>query len=513
MDRRRFIKTLGAASAAAAGYAAGLIRPVRADPIPCDMTVSGDFAGTIPAGETWLVDGDLNLTGDLVVEGVLAAQGTWEIAANGHEVLVQHGGRLELSGVEKTAWCRWGETPVGWQVGDRLAVAPTAAGVYEPSETTWAGSWADTSRPPDAPDVPLVDGCTALPEVVNLSQTGVISGAARVMFHMAAGIQSLRWVNVKDSGVSGELGFYPLHFHQNYDSTRGSLVESVVVEGGRNHAFVPHGSHGIAFPGCAAYDTTNVPFWWDKPIPGQTPRDITNDSEDVAWDGCLALRVGRFPGDSENNRMAGFWLGSGKGLSCVGSVAAAVDGHLTAGPRQRSGFHWPEAASMDAWDFRDCVAHNNMNSGIFVWQNTETVHTVLDFVAYRNGAFGVDHGAYVNPYLYEGLVLSENVSGAVKMHATSRFGTLTVEDLESAGILFVPNHNVAASDPVVFRRCGFTQVVYNESPTGQNHSFFKFEDCGLVPADFDLTVSNPASLVEIYEAGTLLHCWESGSWS
>ncbi len=67
----------------------------------------------------------------------------------------------------------------------------------------------------------------------------------RIIF-TGAGPSTLRYFTISDSGTPTP-GDFPLHFHLNGDSVRGTLVDGVVVLNGANHAFVPHGSHGITF--------------------------------------------------------------------------------------------------------------------------------------------------------------------------------------------------------------------------------------------------------------------------
>lgn len=463
--------------------------------------ISGNVAGTF--GDAHIV-GDVNLTGDLIIEGLLTGIDTFTLEGNGFQLLFQDGGRPDLAGVDKTAWIRWGDTPIGWQTGDRVAVAPTVVGVYVPTETTWG-----SARPANSPNVTLVNGDVARPEVVNLTQTIVLKNLRRIHFHDAAGVASLECLRILNCGTAGVLADYPLHFHLNGDASRGSIIRDVVVEGGKNHAFVPHGSHGISFPGCAAYNTKGVAFWWDRPL--ESSGGHANDSFDIDWDDCLSMLSSSSPAEGESTRLAGFWLGAGKNLTCRGAVATCVPGNPSGGSRQRSGFHWPEQASDEAWDSTGIVAHNNAENGIFTWQNTiAIVNPVDDAVCYRNGYTGINHGAYRNRYQYHRAVLTGHQL-AVIMHAkTPEDGgeTLLFEDVLSDGPLSVPFHNSDSMQRSIHRRCTYTQVVYTE---GSKPSYIIFEDCGLVPADFDLADINASSIIELVEGGVLVDRW-AGSW-
>lgn len=474
-----------------------------------ETIITGDFAGAVPVGTVARLRGNVRLIGDLHVRGTLLCdptgvdldgQGLWDIHT--------HDGTLNLIGTAKTAWCNWGDSPVGWQVGDRLAVAPTAVGVFVPSEIIWQGSWAATTRPVNSPDVTLVDASIARPEVVNLSQTVTLRNLKRIMIHEATAPNphTLKWIRVLNSGVAGELGMYPIHFHMIGDHARGSILEGVVVEGGKNHAFVPHASHGIIYTGCVAYKTTGTAYWWDLPPDDGDP---INDSVDLLWGRCLSMGV--VPSSTESSRLAGFSLGAGRNVACVDSVAVGVHGNPTAGEnnRQRSGFVWPQNAGRESWRFQRNVGHNNVDNGLLVWQNARAfVNLIEDFTAYHNGFEGVNHGAYQNRYHFRGLSLTGN---GFRQHAkSSDLGPLIVEDVLSDTRLYMTKHVSGFQFPTFYRNARFPSVVYNE-PSEESYNIY--EDCGLVPANFDLAGIAADSIIEIKESGVLTHRWQSGVWS
>ncbi len=492
--------------------------------VPVDLPsggtpLAGDVSGTF--GDCF-ISGDVNQTGDVFVEGLLTGVDTFHWQGNGFTVFFQNGGQSDLHGKVKGRWGEWGTgsprsaDTTGWLTGDRLAVAATAYRLdaagnrlvtdFLPSEKTWAG-WSGMTRPVNSPDVPQVDGSVRRPEVLNLSQSIVFENLARGFhFHDSAGIQTLSDVKFLNCGTAGVLGNYPVHFHLLADNSRGTVLTRVVVEGGKNHAFVPHGSHGISFPGCAAYNTTGVAYWWDL----STKTDLTNDSNDINWDDCLSMwsKNSTLPGES--GRLAGFWLGSGTGLSCNRSVACCIDGS-----GDRAGFNWPEKAGRTSWAFHDCLAHNVKGNGIFVWQNADDFENEVDnFTAYRCGA-GISHGAYINRYQYRGAVLTGNGIGFIQAAKSTNAGPLNVEDVLSDGPLVVGHHNAAIMLPTFFRRDTFPQVIYKEPSNG---SYNRYEDCGLTPSDFVLTGAAPlriapTSIIEVWEAGVLEHRWASGVWS
>lgn len=490
------------------------------DVVRPDRKVSGQFKGTIPSGETWVVSGDLELTGDMTVEGSLIGRGAFSVDGNGHELRVQHGGRLDLVGDAKTAWANWGEAVEGWRRGDRLYVAPMRDGEVEPATTTWSGSWSETRRPGVSGPVTLADGSIAQPEVVNTSQSIVFRDLSRIMFHHRAGRQLVSNVVVIDSGVEGERGFYPLHFHLNGNSTRGSILRDVVVLGGRNHAFVPHGSHGITLDGVAAVNTVDDAFWWDLPEgPGnQQWKHTANNSNDSDWIKPLALGVRASSRDTEI-RLAGFLLGAGSGNRIVDAVAVGIDASV-----QCSGFHWPEPANNNAggtvWDAERLTAHNSDCAGLFVWQNDglldpSHLHVVEDTRVFNTGYAGIDHGAYTNKYRWLGAVIGPGVGTGVISHALpeDNRGDVVFEDIVTDAPFRITKHRVPRGDPVVVKRLDAPAVIVDEmdgpdSVAGR----YVFEDSGLSPADFDVRSVHPESTITIVEGGDIRHRLVNGVW-
>lgn len=470
------------------------------------QTISGNVSGTF--GDVHIA-GNVNLTGDLIIEGRLTGVDTFTLEGNGFQLLVQHGGQLDLRGVEKTAWCPWGDTATGWQLGDFLAVAPTAPNVFVMSAVLWSGAWG--TRPAFSPDVTLPDGQVVKPEVANLIRSITLKNLSRIHFHDDAGVQILKHVAVVDSGVTGVLAKYPLHFHLCGESVRGSLLEGVVVVNGKNHAFVVHGSHGVTLRDCVAHNTTNDAYWWDPPvaIPPAFQKDHTaNNSNDIVYDHCLASRVNPVPGDN-GFRLAAFVLGAGSGNTLTDSVATCVQGQSAV---DASGFHWPESANQNVggnqWVFENNTAHNNKVDGIFVWQNDSNPHVVDGFVGYRNGGTQIDHGAYDNNYDFVNMVLMGGTQGSFRLHAV---GNVLLGNVIADTSLRIEKHNADAAVFAIVRNCQFPSVVYAE--TGLTHvSKIRYEDCGLTPSLFIMSAALPGSVAEIYEGGILKHRWTGGVW-
>lgn len=374
----------------------------------------------VPAGETWEVVGTVETPRNVIVRGTLRMRpgarlrfvGVDEssFVGGGMDPLdsdvglwVMDAGVLDIQGSARAGWNRTGTDP-SWRSGDEILVAPVS------------GFGSDLAFSPFVPGspVPQVRSCPPA-EVMNLTRDVVIEGTptgrSHIFIHSTAP-QVIKHCLIRNMGPTGKLGRYPLHFHHCGDGSRGSVVEGVVVRDCGNHAFVPHASYGITFRDCVAYNVMRHAYWWDPP-----PRwdDPSNNSHDIRYEHCLAAKIIPWieAGGGDKFRLSGFFLGLGSGNACVDCAAVAVGGYA-----DTSGFQWPESGS-GRWLFEDCVAHNNANDGIFVWDNNGTGHVITRFTAYRNGDNGIQHGAYVNEYVYRDCVLVENRNRGILCQADS----------------------------------------------------------------------------------------------
>jgi hypothetical protein len=294
--------------------------------------------------------GDVSLCGNLhVIGATLTARAGVSVDGNGYEIMFMDGASADWQGT---------------------------------STFTWSG-----------------DGTNA-----NLVRDININNVSRVMFHMGAGVSTIRFLRIDDSGTS-TLGFYPLHFHLNGNSMRGTLVEGVVVSDSANHAFVPHGTHGITYRNNIAKNIAGAAFWWDGP--GTTNCNTfrkfctADNSNDIIVEHMLVDGVTNSPGDDRGFRLAAYTLGAGSGNEIRNSTARNVrPSHV----KDCSGFQWPESANQNVggnvWVFENNAAFNPSGcSGIFVWQNDGSLHVVQGFVS----PTGINHGAYVNRYSYRNI--------------------------------------------------------------------------------------------------------------
>jgi G8 domain len=419
------------------------------------------------------------------------AGGGMDVLASDTGLWVVGDGRLDLAGTPRRAWTRAagavaaGATsialraePDGWQAGDELVITPTLSPAERDSADAFdlvrvqavSGRTVTLSGPVRYahPAVAVGAGRTLTAEVLNLTRNVGIEGtpAGRAHIFIRSGrAQSIRAAAIRhmgprkpdDESTSVVLGRYGLHFHMSGDGSRGSLVDGVVIRDTGSHAFVPHLSNGITFRDCISHDTFEEAYWWDAAPDTRTSGD---PSDDILYDGCVASLVRHDP-PSRGYRLAGFFIARGRGNAARNCVAVGVQG-----AKDAAGFIWPEG-SEGVWSFRDCVAHNNDQHGIFTWQNTDLVHVISGFVGYHNVEAGIAHGAYANPYVYRDSILYGNGYAAVAVHATSRteasspltFANLTCDGAGLSDHLVVSERHLAemrVTTPTVFSGCSFT---------------------------------------------------------
>ena len=416
-------------------------------------------------------------------------------------------GALELIGSRRAGWNRTGTDP-SWVSGDDVRVAPTARGDHTTFAAFTPGSLVPTLQR---------DGVTYAAEVFNLTRNVVIEGTPGGRAHVFinstqpqvirhAALRHLGPRQADDKYTKLVLGRYGLHLHHCGDAARGTLVEGVVVAHCGNRAFVSHHSHGVTFRDCIAFQGMEDAFWWDPDTRSTYP---SNASHDVAYEHCAVFGLRPDP-SFRGYTLAGFALGQGQRNRCVDSV---VVGNL--GNRSASGFHWMENAGHmpNVWEFHGCVAHNNRAHGIYVWQNDGNDHVIADFVAYRNGGSGVDHGAYVNDHTYRDLTLFENGVAALTSHAQSRTGPAwTNLDLDGGGVaeqaVLVRKHTLDGTAPVRFERCWLrgwrTAPVVVKEASGSKPGRYDFvatrvgtDGRDLEPSDIVLSVVAPGTVIRV----------------
>lgn len=363
------------------------------------VALTGDVCGTVTQ-DSELV-GAVSLCGNLVVDGAtLYARAGVAVQGNGHEMVFQNG-----------AIADWQGTPT----------------------STW---------------VPTADGQDA---VMNLSRDIEVTNVARLMLHMNVGPSIFRYAKISDSGELGVEGFYCMHFHLNGQSTRGTIVEGVVIDGCRNHGFVPHGSDGITFRDTICHDSVSDCYWWD---PGQGE----NDPDNIVYDRALAhtVRSSREAGGPTggHHRNSGFALRGGVGHQIFNSAAFNISGGSDC-----SGFHWPESTGSPAvWLFEDNMSFSSNCNGIFVWQNDDEDHIIDGFTG-----SGIHHGAYRNLYVYRNVDVPY-----LELNATSRDNvpgrSLTFENSSLGDITL--SEGVQAGNPTIMNNVTISSITVADGPNG-----------------------------------------------
>lgn len=483
----------------------------------------------VPAGETWAFDPDVSTTvtatGNVIVRGTLqmkpaSASVVHTLILSGVEANYVGGGMvpidsdvglwivdeglLDAVGTTRTPWVRTttslaagattatlASSPTGWEVGDTIVICPT-----EP--TTTASNWATFDETTIStisgttltfpattyahPTVAPGDGTTYGAEILNLTRNVIIQGVdATRRSHIFCRNQpleptndaipqtvsyvALRYMGPRQ-GASFVLGRYAWHIHHSESFSYGSVFTGVVARDIGSHVFVTHGSDGVTWDRCIAYNFNEDAFWWDIKTSTGDPDVPTNDTSYLA---CVAAKGVIASGSSLRN-LNGFNLGRGKGNECSDSVATGVQGLSNA-----SGFEWPEGVADAQWIMEDCMSHNNKQHGVFVWQNQTNNHVVTRLVSFHNGAFGLNHGAYGNGYHYVSCVFYANGSGPMKLAANSRpdvpqypvgngqikWTSCIFDGNDLAGVKYAVvegHHSRAADQPVLFTTCTFKRV-------------------------------------------------------
>lgn len=421
MNRRRFLAALAAMGAMIAGFpfaklsrkATGLKAAQRGG---YDRVVSGSVTGfTVPAGEAWKIDGEVETTENVIVEGTLVMRAGDTLRFVGIDESTFRGGGmmpldsdvgiwvigqgvLDIEGTPVEAWNRTGSDPT-WSDDHEIVLMP-----WEPGDSGWDSRNDVSTIRPHTPGNHVPEIVRGLPtEVVNLSRDARIEGTPGGRTHIwihSMRPQKVRYAAIRHVGpqqlgdrgmMKGVSGRYGLHFHMMGNTARGSIVEGVVIRDGGNHAFVPHASHGVTFRRCIAYNTFSEQFWWDRLDADRNNRTDFTQSNDIVYEECLgALARWDGPGFHGSN----FLLNRTEGGTIVGCVAVGSQAW-----KEGSGFHWPSQANPppNVWRWENNLSHNHLKGGFRVWQNTKSVHEVSGLRAYNCGEFGIANGAYGTP--------------------------------------------------------------------------------------------------------------------
>lgn len=386
--------------------------------VQVDGTISGD-ACPCEVNGTVELKGTVNLKGDIMVMGgTLVARSGVTVNGNGYQIMFMNGGRADFQGTPTSTWSNRGATQ-------------------------------------------------------NLTRDITFRNVKRIMFHKGAGKSTLRFMTVVDSG-GPKLGEYPIHFHLNGNSSSGTLIEGVVVLNGKNHAIVPHGSHGITIKDVIAKNTYKEAIWWDPPGTNEScsfQKFCTVDnSNNVILDHVLVDGAYVNHGDDGYHSLDGFHLGAGSGNVVKNSAAINIRGGANC-----SGFQWPSSANQNAggnvWIFRNNYSKSDDCHGIFVWQNDGNNHVIDGFTG-----SGIEHGAYSNRYHYTNFSVpyfEVHASGVTLSNGT--IGTVIADRHRNASDATATFTNVKI-DRFIIDNAGFEAGRYILNGTGLSCGDIEYQD-------------------------------------
>lgn len=390
-------------------------------------TITGEACPCTVTG-TATLKGEVRLQGDLIVDGgTLIARSEVNVNGNGHQIMFMNGGRADFQGSKVFTW------------SDRGAKQ-------------------------------------------NLQRDINFRNLRRIMWMANGGASTLKYFTVADSG-SPNLGDYPLHWHLNGSSTRGTVVEGVVVIDGKNHAYVPHGSHGITFKDVIAKNTRNDAFWWDAPGTNDcSDRDkfcTADNSNDTTYDHVLVDGVNIPHGEQNHHAVAGFRLGAGSGNVVRNSVAINIKGG-----KNCSGFHWPSKANQNVggnvWLFANNFSQSPDCHGIFVWQNDSNNHVISGFTG-----SGINHGSYGNNHVYRDFDVPY-----VNIHASG----WRAHD-GRAGTVVAHRHRQQRQPTAIFTNVEIDRFIVNNA--GDEPGHYVLNNSGMSCTDVEYQAVEPESKVVI----------------
>jgi hypothetical protein len=475
----------------------------------------------------------LTTTGNVIVEGTLLARpnspavihrllfdGIDEDAyvGGGHTPLDSdvglwvHGGRLDLTGSPKNAWTRAvGGLPLGasqvqvedasgWRVGDVLVFTPTerpsVASFWDRYSTRSVqsinGNVIGLSGPLQNahPETRDQENRPRRTEVLNLTRNVVITGKAggrsHCMITHTTQPHTINDVEIAHMGprqpnsdgyTSSVLGRYPLHFHECGNGSMDTSVIGIVVHDSGAHAFVPHLSNGIDFIRCVAHNIYEDAYWWDL---APSTREAGPPSDDILWHQCVASRILWDPA-FRGYGLAGYQLPRGDDNVCTECIAVGVQGNVNS-----SGFSWPEEMidEQGIWEFHHNIAHNCKVNGVFTWQNGPQIHPVGRTVVYHCES-GIEHGAYVNSYIYDDILIwacRVGFRAHAHTHGPQRLEVkrmkIHLDGLGTECVRMMPHHQVGAEMVFINNKYqGYTQqAVHGGREDMRNRTRAVFQD-------------------------------------
>lgn len=179
------------------------------------------------------------------------------------------------------------------------------------------------------------------------------------------------------------LGRYALHFHHAGEAARGTEIFDNIFYDLGNRGVVVHGTHGVTVKGTVVGFFMEAAYWYDP----------QHSSHELTYDGCLAFCV-IYNGGSAGVT-AGFQFGQGDGN--VARNNKTVYCKYGADPHTHADYVW-NADDEGIWVFENNECCSSQ-TGIFIWQNSPHMHTVVDFYIWNCELSGME-GAYINSYYF-----------------------------------------------------------------------------------------------------------------
>lgn len=412
-------------------------------------------------------------------------------------------GVLDAVGDPKVGWNRTGDDPT-WDPTDTMLRVPWDKGDYTTFATHAKGDPLQTLVAPD--------GSIDVQECFNLTRSVQIEGTSGHRSHIFISSDSpqvikyvrSRYMGPRKMSSAGNTevvrGRWMFHLHHMSDAAgRASILEGCVAADGGSHAFVAHGSNGVTFRDCIAWNCNTDAFWWDTEA-------ATDASADVLYDHCLVARIPIITGEFQQYTISGYRLqgtnGTVRDSVCVGNRGA----------RTNPGFEWPEPGGSPPevthglWANSGNVAHNNAGVGIYFWQNDHVAHQITDFRAFRNGGAGVIQGAYGTASHWDDVTVYDNNGGVAYGHFRFLAHSRTVlpsrvnefHRMVAQSVVF-GEHSLPPVGPAYIFDSQLTHAYVSEG-TGNpdsgngNPAWYWLIRCDLEPADWTVYFMHPTSV-------------------
>jgi hypothetical protein len=367
-----------------------------------------------------------------------------QVVAGDFGVWVMGSGVFTAAGRAKRAWSKLTQTAApeattfsvedatGWQTDDRVALTPTALSSVsehylqfdEGTLATIDGNDATLAQAPTFEHLGCTD-CVRRGEAANLTRNVVVRSAddsahGHIMVAEQGVLQfdsvELRWLGPqKKCSIGGPARRAPIYFHEQGEASAESFVRHASIWGGNNHFLMIEKSHGIEIADIAGYDTIGSGFsmFFDKSYCNTRCNHIEDYvPHQIVFNDVLAAKVA-VPQREDCNAIGGtegIVPSGGEGTGCQNCVATGVAYNF--GKYGNEGaINLAEGGSGRPLDFvlNGSVAHNNAGNGISNWQNGSNMTPAYENdQTWSNGANGIHHGAYTNPYEFKNLTSLDN---------------------------------------------------------------------------------------------------------